>query len=58
MSAKKSRRKGNQQYYNGAKYKGTKCDGEGLGYNVFDNGKANSQNQFNKTFEAIISRIG
>ena len=29
-----------------------------MGYHVFDYGKANSQNQHNKTFEAVISYIG
>ena len=39
-------------------YKGPKGDEEDLGYHVFDYGKANNQNQFNKTLEAIISHIG
>ena len=39
-------------------YKGSKGDKEELGYHVFDYGKANNQNQFNKTLEAIISHIG
>lgn len=39
-------------------YKGPKGDDEDLGYNVFDYGKANNQNQFTKTLEAIISHIG
>ena len=39
-------------------YKGPKGDEEELGYHVFDYGKANNQNPFNKTLEAIISHIG
>ena len=39
-------------------YKGPKGGEEDLGYNVFDYGKANNQNQFNKTLEAIISHSG
>ena len=55
MSTKKASNKGSN---NTSKFKGVKGDEEALGYNVFDYGKANSQNQFNKTFEAIISHIG
>ena len=60
MSLKEQQtKKGNQQSYNNTtRIKGSKGDEEGLGYNVFDYGKANNQNQYNKTFEAIISHIG
>ena len=54
MSFKKTGNKGGTT----SKLKGIKGDEEALGYHVFDYGKANSQNQFNKTFEAIISHIG
>ena len=54
MSSKKTGNKGGTT----SKFKGIKGDEEALGYHVFDYGKANSQNQFNKTFEAIISHIG
>ena len=40
------------------KPKGPKGDEEALGYHVFDYGKANNQNQYNKTFEAILGHIG
>ena len=40
------------------RYKGPKGDEEALGYHVFDYGRANNQNQYNKTLEAIISHIG
>ena len=40
------------------RYKGPKGDEEALGYNVFDYGRANNQNQYNKTLETIISHIG
>ena len=35
-----------------------KGDEEALGNNVFDYGQQGKMNQFNKTFEAIISHIG
>ena len=54
MSSKKTGNKGKSS----SKLKGIKGDEEALGYHVFDYGKANSQNQFSKTFEAIISHIG
>ena len=54
MSSKKTGNKGGTN----SKFKGTKGDEDALGYHVFDYGKDNSQNQFNKTFEAIISYIG
>ena len=41
-----------------AKPKGPKGAEEALGYHVFDYGKANNQNQYNKTFEAILGHIG
>ena len=41
-----------------SKYKGPKGAEEALGYHVFDYGKANNQNQYNKTFEAILGHIG
>ena len=54
MSSRKTRNKGGTT----SKFKGIKGDDKALGYHVFDYGKVNSQNQFNKTFEAIISHIG
>ena len=33
------------------RYRGPKGDEEALGYNVFDYGRANNQNQYNKTLE-------
>ena len=57
MSSKQHTKKGNQQGYNNNNTSRMKGDEEGLGYNVFDYGKANNQNQYNKTFEAIISHI-
>ena len=58
MSSKKqdSKKSGYQGYSN--KTKGPKGDEEGMGYHVYDYGKANNQNQYNKTFEAVISFIG
>ena len=41
-----------------SKQKGPKGAEETLGYHVFDYGKANNQNQYNKTFEAILGHIG
>ena len=41
-----------------AKPKGPKGTEEALGHHVFDYGKANNQNQYNKTFEAILGHIG
>ena len=60
MSSKKqqAKRSNQQGYSNTSRIKGSKGDEEALGYNVFDYDKANNQNQYNKTFEAIISHIG
>ena len=41
-----------------SKPKGPKGDEEALGYHVFDYGKANNQNQYNKTFDTILGHIG
>ena len=58
-SGKKSNKGGNsKQSTRPSRPYSPKGDEEALGYHVFDYGKLNNQNQYNKTLEAIISYIG
>ena len=56
MSKKTS--KFRKKNYGGSRGYKPKGDEESLGTNIFDYGRANNQNQYNKTLEAVISFIG